>query len=33
MVEMHDDLRPLYRIMVALGVISVVILASGFAQT
>jgi len=31
MVDTHDDLRPLYRIMVALGVISVVILASGFA--
>lgn len=31
MVETHDDLRPLYRIMLLLGLVSVVILASGFA--
>ncbi|HKF16705.1 MAG TPA: hypothetical protein VKF14_05885 [Candidatus Dormibacteraeota bacterium] len=31
MVETHDALRPLYRIMLALGLVSVVILALGFA--
>lgn len=32
MVETHDELLPLYRVMLALGVVAVVILAVGFAS-
>lgn len=31
MIETHDDLRPLYRVMLALGLVAVLILAFGFA--
>ena len=30
-VETHDDLRPLYRVILALGLVAVLILAFGFA--